>query len=279
MHRNRFFLGTCATLMLLVAAQVFARGVRIDFEDANFEFTGQAWETLQFVDVAAPLQSSGAISLGFSIDFGLGLVDTLYINENGFVSFGSAVDFVGGLASLADLGANVVAPFYDNLDSVTGSGDFFTDGSVSYSRGRLDTTPPFDDPTTAPLALRVTWYNVTNSNGDELLFQALFLQGPSAGDFDLELNYGSGLDLPAVPQLAGFVLGSNVFSLTSGFGSGFDYTFRFRGGVLDGSTEPPPVAVPEPGSLTLLSAGLLLLAFRILRRRVILPRCARVRRG
>lgn len=269
--------------LIVATAQAGARGVRIDFENSNFDFTGQAWAPLEFVDVEAD-GNSAEIPLGFSIDFGSGLVDSLYINENGYVSFGAPIVFDGGIGALSELGGDVVAPYYANLQSTTPTDpsidNFFdAEGSVSYSTGRLDTQAPFEDQTTAPRALRVTWYNVLDSNADPVLFQALFLEGSAAGDFDLELNFGSGTDLPA-PSLAGFVLGTNTLALTTGFGSGFDYTYRFRGGVLDGSTEPPPTAVPEPGSMLLLCAGLLLLACAALRRgRLTEPRGALARRG
>jgi hypothetical protein len=255
--------------LLAMTAQAGARGVRIDFEDSNFDFTGQAWDTLQFVDVEND-GNSVEIDLGFSIDFGDGLVDSLFINENGYVSFDAPIVFDGGIGALSELNGDVVAPYYANLQSTTPTDpsidNFFdAEGSVSYSTGRLDTQAPFEDQTTAPRALRITWYNVLDSNADPVLFQALFLEGPAAGDFDLELNFGSGTDLPA-PSLSGFVLGANSAVLNSGFASEFDYTYRFRGGVLDGSTEPPPTAVSEPGSMLLLCAGLLLLALAAVRR-------------
>lgn len=256
--------------LLVFAADASARAVRIDFEDNNYESSGQAWNPIQFVDVATDF-NAGPISLGFSIDFGAGLVDSLFINENGYVSFGVAgVDFVGGINSLTELpaGSDVVAPYYANLQSVNGASDItFVDQSVSYSTGRLNRgDPPFDPDTqdTAPLAMRITWYNLLDSNSDQVQVQALFVQTPgAAGNFDLELNYGP-LFPTQIPSAAGFLLNGVSYVVPGALDGSVDYTLSFRDGVFQTGTNPP-TTVPEPGTWVLMLTGLGLLV--LVRRR------------
>jgi hypothetical protein len=276
---RRLSVSTALPLLTLLAfaGDASARAVRIDFEDNNYAASGQAWDPIQFVDVATDLNSGPiGLGLGFSIDFGAGLVDTVFINENGYVSFGAAgVDFVGGITSLTELpaGSNVVAPYYANLQSVNGASDItFVDQSVSYSTGRLSRGDGPFDPTgqdTAPLAMRITWYNLLDSNNDQVQVQALFVQTPGAvGDFDLELNYGP-LFSTQIPSTAGFLLNGVSYVVPGALDGSVDYTLSFRNGVFQTGTTPP-TNVPTPDALVLMLTGFALLLLRR-RTRVVQP--------
>jgi hypothetical protein len=229
--------------------QTLARGVRIDFEDANFDFSGQAWDPLQFVDVDGDANTT-AISIGFSIDFGAGPVDTLFINENRLRHDTHRIRWRRRLARLPRRQHR--RSYYSNLQSVTPTtGDQFVAQSVSYSVGQLDREAPFEDRARRPAAVCITWYDVLDSNGNPSWSGLFVCEVGTAGDFDLEFNYGSaGSDPFTAPSLAGFVLSSNSFDLSGPFGAASDYTFAFRSGVLQGATTPPPTTIPEPSALS-----------------------------
>jgi hypothetical protein len=215
-------------------------------------------------------------TLGFSVDYGQGLVHDLNIYQEGYISFG-ADPVAPGIDASGDIVTPVVAPFYLSAG--------VTPISMSYSKGLVDLSAPFlvDE---AVKTFRATW-TVEVSPGDNFQFQVVLydmsgLPGGAVGDFDLELNYGSDFFDSTVPinslLAAGFLLGTNpAFSLPASadaFGATNDYTFAFRGGVLTTST-PPPTQVSEPDSLALICAGLLLLVFQSVRRRRSAPQLAR----
>src|SRR5262245_9386795 len=130
-----------ATFALLAAPCANATRVYIDFGDGNFANSGNLFPLSGSHDVDVdPNGSAGPINIGFSIDFGAGAVNSLYIHENGIVSFGSALGAFTPVASLADLGAPVIAPYYADLVSAPADNDDATvvNGQVFYSVGSAD---------------------------------------------------------------------------------------------------------------------------------------------
>lgn len=269
-HRTGWALASlCAFLLTVQAGPADAKGgVRVDIGGFNDTFGGQWDQPLVFEDLTPPAtQNSGEIAfgpattvlLGFTIDFGAGPVNSLFINENGFVTFGGTAEFEAA-KTLAELGQNVIAPFYDNLTTVAPpdppSTNFET-GTVSYSQGQVSRVLLPDglyDSSQLKNAIRVTWYQV-NDGGVQFSTQVVLIHvdGNDGFDFDIELNYDNFSGTPLSPLAAGFVLNGTNVPYTAFNNPADAGTFAFRKGV---SAEPPPTSVPEPAPLTLLLSGL-----------------------
>jgi len=205
--------------------------------------------------------SSGAIALGFPIDFGNGPVSSLYVNENGVVSFTSGIaspDF----SSLSALGQPVIAPYYTDLTSVPFVGTVFemlgtNFGQLMYQRGSASALPGsdgnFDQADEVP-AFSVLWYGPTDSSGKQIFTQIVIYShaASGSGDFDVRLRYGQNdgdsYDISTAPTaIAGMLLGSNSLSIPGPLQANTDYFYSFRGGKLvGGSTPPPPLTLSCP---------------------------------
>jgi hypothetical protein len=244
------------------------RSVRIDVGTANFDLNGQAWNTIQSVDVFPDETTPVAVDLGFTLNFGAGDFSSVFINENGFVSFGTPIAWNPAITNLSQLNGNVIAPYYADLTSVGSSGPlpFFVDGTVSYTTGAIDLAAPFETPPPATPAFRVTWFNVGvpgYSGGTGTIQLVLFdIDGSAGTNFDLEFAYD--LFDPPPPITAGYALGTNpLFTYAGPFqpdgqpGSDF---LHFCSGSASATSCTPATQVPEPDALSLLVAGLLLLA-------------------
>jgi hypothetical protein len=207
--------------------------------------------------------STGAIALGFPIDFGSGPVSSLYVNENGIVSFNSPLTITSGsFANLAGLGQPVIAPYFADLTSVTFVGTVFemngqNFGQLMYQRGSASALPGadgnFDQADEVP-AFSVMWYGPTDANGTQIFAQMLIYSHASSatGDFDIRfrygLNTGDQYNISASPTaIAGLLLGSNSLNLSSPLLESTDYFFSFRGGKLVGSA-PPPLSLTCPAN-------------------------------
>jgi hypothetical protein len=200
-------------------------------------------------------------TLGFSVNFGEGLVSDLNIYQNGYLSFGTAI-VQPGLDTTGPVDT-VVAPFYVSETTVP--------SDMSYAKGLVDRSAV----TTGNVANAVKTFRVSWTVADFPFQVVLFdMSGATgvAGDFDMEINFGSDFfdTTPPLSDLfgAGFLLGTNAFNFpqtADAFVPTTDYLFSFRNGVLSGTT--PPTTVPEPDSLTLIAAGLVLLLGRAMVRR------------
>jgi hypothetical protein len=272
MSTSGWRIALAATISALLTAQAEARGVRIDFLDTNFESFGVAWDPVVGVDVTSSPAQVAAVDIGFDIQFGSVTVNTLYIHEDGYVSFNAAD------------GADFIAPFRADLTQTVTVVDptdaILPPGSVSYSGGYIDLEgDPFGDPpdpydaSEANDAFRVTWYGMIGTT--EGSAQLVLINRGRPGDFDIEFNYQDFADL--VPTSAGFALGGSSLDFGGPFANSPDHTFAFRNGVY--GTAPAHASVPEPGSLTLLAAGLLLLGIALQHRRVSGRLAATVRPG
>jgi len=261
-----------AITLALGAMNSEARPIRVD---AGGEFniaSGGLWDTTVYPDLtASSAQSTAAVSLGFTIDFGTGPVDTLFINENGFVTFGAAADFaVGGLPA----GTNFIAPLYADLQSLpptdpAPSVPFQDAGQISYSTGVVKQVPDADgfySPDGAQPAFRATWWAVADG-AETVTAQLVLIHVADATDpnaFDVELNYGfeSGNTPTLTAPGSGLVLGSNTFAYTGPFTDPGDQTMSFRNGVLTSGGSTPPTQVPEPSALSMLLLGLGIVLWR-----------------
>ena len=220
--------------------------------------------------------STSAVNLGFSANlFGV-TTDTIYVNNNGNVTFQSALTqwTPNGLAT--GVGQPIIAAFFADVDT-RGTGS----GLVTYGIGTI--TDAARGWSNAPL-FAVEWPAVGyyNSHTDKLNTFEMLLVGRSdigAGDFDIELNYGS-IQWDKGAAVAGYSNGltgaGNVYyqlpgSMTSGAfidggpnalnGNRFDFLVR------SGSVSESAGDAPEPASMLLLVSGGALAAFQFRQRK------------
>ncbi|WP_019675339.1 nidogen-like domain-containing protein [Arsukibacterium perlucidum] len=227
--------------------------------------------------------STGAVNIGFDVNF-FGLTfSQLFVNNNGNVTFDSALATFTPF-DLTSTGRQIIAPFFADVDTRS-AGDPVTYGVGSFN---------------GMLAFGVNWLNVdyysssaahTNRNSFQLLL--VDRSDVSAGDFDIIFNYdqiqwetgtassgdanglggdsaragysnGTG-DAGSFFELAGsavngaFLDGGSNALVSNRLNSGFDgrYIFNARNGEI---VVVPPTSVPEAQTIALFGLGLLLVA-------------------
>ncbi len=227
--------------------------------------------------------STGAVNIGFNVNF-FGLTfSQLFVNNNGNVTFDSALSTFTPF-DLTSTGQQIIAPFFADVDTRSAG------SPVTYGVGSF----------AGMLAFGVNWLNVdyfssnvahTNRNSFQLLL--VDRSDIGAGDFDIIFNYSqiqwetgtaSGGDANGLGgnsaragfsngtgaagsffELAGSAVngalldgGSNAL-ISNRLNSGFDgrYIFNARNGTV---VVVPPTSVPEAQSLALFGLGLLLVA-------------------
>jgi len=248
-------------LATFAASEASARPLRIDFGTGfNSDGTGSSWPDSfdDNVDVQDGGVFNGSLAgAGFAPSFGGTTFSNFCLAEDGVVTLSAQA----GCGGTTDLVISVLANDWvsDRTAQAT------SDGSVSYSGGGLlDREAPFVE-TEAQKAFRFFWHGLSLSpavGGDpfELFgFQALFLER-SGGGFDLELNYGDDTAPQNFPGVQSITFGgSTLFEGTGNFLTA-SFAFSFVGETFTvgtgGGTTPPPVGIPEPGTLSLLLVGL-----------------------
>ncbi|WP_445767255.1 nidogen-like domain-containing protein [Rheinheimera sp.] len=228
--------------------------------------------------------SSGAINIGFDVDF-FGLVfDQLYVNNNGNITFGSALSAYTPF-DLTSTGQQIIAPFFADVDTRNNG------LPVTYGYGEFDGLAAFG----------VNWINVdyyasSNTHTNLNSFQLLLVDRSDigAGDFDIVFNYdsilweagtasnGNNNGLGGASARVGFSNGTGAAgtffemggsaingalldngpnALVSGsLNSGV--TGRYIFNARNGNISTDPTQVPETGSLVMLVSGLVLLGGR-----------------
>lgn len=256
----------CLGVALCCAQQAAqARSIAIDFSPSvrgnDFGSDASASGVLELTNDG----SSGAIDLGFTLDWGLGPVSNVFINENGIVSFGAALGAYQNVP-LADLvGApggptGVIAPYYADFqsnpsaddDTLFAAGDGVGSNDVFWQRGFVDINHDgdFSDETAA---FRVTWNGMLGVTGSPV-FTQLYLFSLGGTNFSMEFMYGPFDSTDVVPRngaLAGYVLGDKANLIAGDFDPAVNYVF------LPNGTTPPATTVAEPSMLALLGAVLL----------------------
>jgi hypothetical protein len=236
--------------------------------------------------------STGAVALGFTVNFFGAVSPTVFVNNNGNVTFNNALSQFTPNGLALGVGQPIIAPFFADVDT-RGAGS----GLVHYGTGTItDATLGWSNSPFFAVEWPAVGYFAEHT--DKLnTFELLLVARPDTGaqNFDIEFNYnnilwetgdasgGSG-GLGGTSVATGYSNGmsgaSNVFfqlpgSLVNGalINGGPDalithdlnstvlgrYDLQVRGGTVVNPT-------PEPASVLLLCGGLAALAFVRLRR-------------
>jgi hypothetical protein len=256
------------SLVLAGVAQIAsARPMLIDFGD-NFDLNGSSWPNDTFDDqlnVENNGVANGSLGTYFNLSYGGTTFTNFCMSENGVFALSAA----SGCGQADDLVISVLGN-----DWVSDSTAFATnEGSVSFSTGGLiDLTAPYNQGE-AQKVIRFLWNDLLLSpdvGGDGITrygFQALFFER-SDGGFDLQLNYGHLGNTDPFPGVQSITFGNTtLFEGAPPFLTANNYDFSFVGDTFTVGGTPPQTSVPEPATLSLLSAGLGMLGLSALRRR------------
>lgn len=265
----------CAGAAVGFADVAAARVIRINFGDAGFSGSGEAWP--QNLTNVLDVTNNGSVggTLPFSLQVSPGTsYDSFCVFENAVISFAAAD------ACNANAADSVVFGLLENNWVTNVDGGVVNDGAMSKSEGYVDRDPPFDSDPPDPLpitAVRFLWNQVHHLDDPSSLlsFQAIFYD-LGGGDFDVEFNYDTSGGTPR--QFFGnqFITAGGASLYDGGAGAftrATDYFFSFRGGVFESNVStppPPPTGVPEPSSIALLLAGLGAFGWSLRKRRLTL---------
>ncbi len=150
--------------MLTVAASADAAAIRSGFDSSTLAANDDG--------------STGAVGIGFSIDFFGVVSSTLFVNNNGNVTLDSSLSTFTPF-DLTSTGQQIIAPFFADVDT-RGAGS----SEVTYGAGMVDGRTSFG----------VNWVDVGYyDERDDLLnsFQLVLIDrsDTGAGNFDIEFNY------------------------------------------------------------------------------------------
>jgi hypothetical protein len=121
--------------------------------------------------------STGAVPIGFTVNFFGVSSNQLFVNNNGNVTFGSSLGTFTPFGLTTNLGTPIIAPFFGDVDTRVGN-------IVTYGQGTLN----------GHAAFGVNWPNVGyfGEHIDKLNnFQLVLVDRPDtgAGNFDIMYNY------------------------------------------------------------------------------------------
>jgi hypothetical protein len=224
-------------------------------------------------------ESTGAVPIGFNVNFFGATYSDLFVNNNGNVTFESPLANFTPFGLRTDLGTPIIAPFFADVDTRAPNSDV-----VRYGQGTVNGRNAFG----------VDWVNVGyyDEHADKLnSFQLVLIDRSdrNPGDFDMEFNYdkiqwetgdasGGVNGFGGESARAGYSAGTGAPGTFFEFpGSGVNGYFldssstglihhdlsssvlgRYLFSVVNGEPQPPQV-IPAPGTLLLAGIGLALL--------------------
>jgi hypothetical protein len=245
-QKSRLVLCVISTglLSIMSASSQAGRSVRSDSSDGAFEFLGGFWGTdnQQFGEPGFAGRTEFKLKINPSGD---ARFFTVCMSEEGFLKLIVSATCADSDYDLPPTG-NYIAVFATELDS-TSSGF----GALNRTRGFVDISAPYRLSQAKP-AMRFWWNGVTLAGDTVNTFDVQVVlidrsNGLNNGNFDLEVNYGSGggdqvppvgtESNPNANGFQGFKLGPNLRGPTFGpFGpfdtDGAPIRFCFRGGIL-----------------------------------------------
>lgn len=219
--------------------------------------------------------STGAVGLGWTVNFFGSTYATAYVNNNGNITFDGALGTFTPF-NLQTTATPIIAPFFADVDTRTGN-------TVRYGTDMVDGRQAF-----GVNWLGVGYYSVHTNLLNTFQLVMIDRSDINAGDFDFEFNYGdinwetgdasggsggfggsparagysNGIDTNF--EIAGSAVSGGLLDLETRSNIGVDgrYLFQVRNGVVTN-----PTVTPEPVSILLLASGLLGIGGVGLRRR------------
>jgi len=250
---------------VLVGSAVQGAAVRPDFDSSFLDRNDD--------------ESTGAVPIGFNVNFFGATYSGLFVNNNGNVTFDNPLSTFTPFGLTTNIGTAIIAPFFADVDTRAAGSDV-----VRYGQGTVDGRNAFG----------ADWVNVGyyDEHADKLnSFQLVLIDRSdrNPGDFDMEFNYdtiqwetgdasggvnGFGGESARVGYSAGTGAPGTFFEFP---GSGVNGYFldssptdlihddlnssvlgRYVFSVVNGEPQPPQV-IPAPGTLLLATIGLGLL--------------------
>ncbi len=166
--------------------------------------------------------STGAVGIGFSIDFFGSTYSDLFVNNNGNVTFNAALGTFTPF-NLLSTSTPIIAPFFADVDT-RGSGS----GIVSFGTGTVDGRTAFG----------VNWPGVgyfSNQTDKLNTFQLVLIDrsDTGAGNFDIEFNYDQ-IQWETGDASSGDN-GLGGFSARVGYSNGVNTAFELPGSAINGA--------------------------------------------
>ncbi len=226
--------------------------------------------------------STGAVNIGYSLNYFGTTFSSLFVNNNGNVTFNAPLSAFSPFG-LGTSTQPIIAPFFADVDT-RGAGSSL----VTYGAGTYNGFATFG--ANYP---NVGYYGAHTDKLNNFQVLLVSRQDTGVGNFDIYFNYGSmqwetgdasggsngfGGDCAYVGYSNGTGAGSsqvtfqqpgsgvcgslidggaNALSTHSNDGVTGQYLFEARNGIVGPPPPPPPQVTPEPSSLLLLGTGLL----------------------